>query len=80
MDYYNYSQEKESLKLDEMNIQEMDLYWDKAKEIYFSALKLIVMSGVYSELDQNHYDYMSALDIRNAFEKLRIEIFDQSYL
>ena len=26
--------EKENLKLDEMNLQEMDVYWDKAKEIY----------------------------------------------
>jgi len=46
----------------------------------FMALKLIVMSGVYSKLDEKHYDYMPAIDIRNTFEKLRIEIFDQSYL
>ena len=26
--------EKENLKLDEMNLQAMDVYWDKAKEIY----------------------------------------------
>ena len=26
--------EKENLKLDEMKLQEMDVYWDKAKEIY----------------------------------------------
>ena len=26
--------EKENLKLDEMNLKEMDVYWDKAKEIY----------------------------------------------
>ena len=26
--------EKENLKLDEMNLQEMDVYWDKAKVIY----------------------------------------------
>ncbi len=26
--------EKENLKLDEMNLQEIDVYWDKAKEIY----------------------------------------------
>ena len=46
----------------------------------FIALKLIVMSEVYSELDQNHYNYLPIMDIRNMFEKLRIEIFDQSYL
>ncbi|GIT73759.1 MAG: hypothetical protein Ct9H300mP28_35730 [Pseudomonadota bacterium] len=46
----------------------------------FTALKLIVMTEMYAELDQNHYDYMSIMDIRNTFEKLRIEIFDQSYL
>ncbi len=46
----------------------------------FTVLKLIVMSEVYSELDHNRYDYMPIMDIRNMFEKLRIEIFDQSYL
>ena len=46
----------------------------------FTALKLIVMAEVYSELDHNRYDYMPIMDIRNTFEKLRIEIFDQSYL
>ena len=43
-------------------------------------MNLIVMAGVYSELDHNRYDYMPIMDIRNMFEKLRIEIFDQSYL
>ncbi len=38
------------------------------------------MAEMYSELDQNYYDYMHIMDIRNMFEKLRIEIFDQSYL
>ena len=46
----------------------------------FIALKLIVMVEVYSELAHNRYDYMPIIDIRNTFEKLRIEIFDQSYL
>ena len=45
-----------------------------------TALKLIVMAGMYAELDHNRYDYMPILEIRNTFEKLRIEIFDQSYL
>ncbi len=45
-----------------------------------TALKLIVMAGMFAELDHNRYDYMPILDIRNTFEKLRIEIFDQSYL
>ena len=45
-----------------------------------TALKLIVMAGMYAELDHNLYDYMPILEIRNTFEKLRIEIFDQSYL
>ena len=31
--------EKENLKLDEMSLQEMDIFWDKAKEIYFSGKK-----------------------------------------
>ena len=47
---------------------------------HFTVLKLIVMAGVYSKLDQNYYDYISIIDIRNIFEKLRIEFFDQSYL
>ena len=45
-----------------------------------TALKLIVMAGMYAELDNNRYDYMPIMDILNTFEKLRIEIFDQSYL
>ena len=28
--------QKESLKLDEMSLEEMDVYWERAKEIYFS--------------------------------------------
>ena len=46
----------------------------------FTALKLIVMAEMYSELDQNYYDYMHIMDIRHMFEKLRVEIYDQSYL
>ena len=33
--------EKQNLKLDNMNINEMDVYWLKAKEIYKSSQKLI---------------------------------------
>ena len=46
----------------------------------FTALKLFVMAGMYSELDQNRYDYMTILEVRNIFETLRMEFFDQSYL
>ena len=28
--------EEENLKLDEMNLQQMDVYWEKAKKIYLS--------------------------------------------
>ncbi len=46
----------------------------------FTALKLIVMSEVYSDLDRDLYDYMNIIDIRSMFEKLRIEIYDQSFV
>ena len=35
--------EKENLKLDEMNLQEMDVYWDKAKEIYSINKKILTL-------------------------------------
>ena len=46
----------------------------------FTLLKLFVMTGMYAKIDTNSYDYLPILDIRNSFEKLRIEIFDQSFL
>ena len=32
--------EIESLSLDKMNLKQMDVYWDQAKEIYFSEKKI----------------------------------------
>ena len=32
--------EQESLSLDQMNLQEMDVFWEKAKEIYFTKNKI----------------------------------------
>ena len=31
---------KENLSLDQMNLEQMDVYWDKAKEIYFSEKEI----------------------------------------
>jgi len=41
---------------------------------------LIVMAEEYLDLEQNLYDYMNVIDIRNMFEKLRIDIYDQTSL
>jgi WD40 repeat protein len=46
----------------------------------FATLSLFVSSGYFAELDQELYDYMSILEIRNIFDNLRFELFDQSFV
>ena len=46
----------------------------------FAAMSLIVSSGYFAELDQELYDYISILEVRNIFDNLRFELFDQSFV
>ena len=46
----------------------------------FTMLRLLVMSGNYAKLDLERYDYMSIIDIRNIFDNLQINFFDQSFV
>ncbi|MDP7439835.1 MAG: hypothetical protein QGI53_10370, partial [SAR324 cluster bacterium] len=40
---------------------------------------LLVRAGNFAELDTERYDYLSILEIRNIFDNLRIDVFDQSF-
>ena len=46
----------------------------------FATLSLFVSSGYFAELDQELYDYISILEVRNIFDNLRFELFDQSFV
>ena len=46
----------------------------------FTAMSLIVSSGYFAELDQELYDYISILEVRNIFDNFRFGIFDQSFV
>ena len=46
----------------------------------FTTLSLFVSSGYFAELDQELYDYISILEVRNIFDNLRFELFDQSFV
>jgi hypothetical protein len=46
----------------------------------FTAMSLIVSSGYFAELDQELYDYISILEVRNIFDNFRFGLFDQSFV
>lgn len=46
----------------------------------FAVMSLIVSSGYFAELDQETYDYLSILEVRNIFDNLRFGLFDQSFV
>ena len=46
----------------------------------FATLSLFVSLGYFAELDQELYDYISILEVRNIFDNLRFELFDQSFV
>ena len=46
----------------------------------FAALSLFVSSGYFAELDQELYDYISILEVRNIFDNFRFGLFDQSFV
>jgi len=46
----------------------------------FTAMSLIVSSGYFAELDQELYDYISILEVRNIFDNFRFSLFDQSFV
>jgi hypothetical protein len=46
----------------------------------FTMLRLLVMTGNYAELDHERYDYISIIDLRNIFDNLRFDVFDQSFV
>ena len=46
----------------------------------FTMLRLLVMAGNYAELDHERYDYISIIDLRNIFDNLRFDVFDQSFV
>jgi len=46
----------------------------------FTAMSLVVSSGYFAELDQELYDYISILEVRNIFDNFRFGIFDQSFV
>ena len=46
----------------------------------FTAMSLIVSSGYFAELDQELYDYISILEVRNIFDNYRFGLFDQSFV
>ncbi|MED5404132.1 MAG: WD40 repeat domain-containing protein [SAR324 cluster bacterium] len=45
----------------------------------FTNMHLLVRAGNFAELDSERYDYLSILEIRNIFDNLRIDVFDQSF-
>ena len=45
----------------------------------FNILKLLLMAGDFAQLYNNQYDYLSLEGVRNFIEKLKVEIFDQSF-
>ena len=45
----------------------------------FSTMGLLVRAGNFAELDIERYDYLSIIEIRNIFDKVRFEVFDQSF-
>jgi WD40 repeat protein len=45
----------------------------------FTNMHLLLRAGNLAELDTESYDYLSILEIRNTFDNLRIDIFDQSF-
>jgi len=46
----------------------------------FTAMSLIVSSGYFAELDQELYDYIPILEVRNIFDNFRFGLFDQSFV
>ena len=46
----------------------------------FNILKLLLMAGNFAQLDENRYDYLSIVEVSTFFEKLRVEVFDQSFI
>jgi len=46
----------------------------------FATLSLFVSLGYFAKLDQELYDYISILEVRNIFDNLRFELFDQSFV
>ena len=45
----------------------------------FSAMGLLVRAGNFTELDTEHYDYLPNIEIRNIFDNLLFDVFDQSF-
>lgn len=45
----------------------------------FTNMHLLVRAGNFAELDTERYDYQSILEIRNIFDNLHIDVFDQSF-
>ena len=46
----------------------------------FTAMSLFVSSGYFAKLDQEIYDYIPILEVRNIFDNFRFGIFDQSFV
>ena len=46
----------------------------------FTAMSLIVSSGYFAELDQELYDYIPILEVRNIFDNFRFGLLDQSFV
>ena len=45
----------------------------------FTNMHLLLRAGNFAELDTERYDYLSILEIRNIFDNLLIDVFDQSF-
>ena len=45
----------------------------------FSTMGLLVRAVNFTKLDTKRYDYLSVIEIRNIFDKVRFEVFDQSF-
>ena len=46
----------------------------------FAIMSLIVSLGYFAELDQETYNYLSILEVRNIFDNLKFGLFDQSFV
>ena len=45
----------------------------------FNILKLLLRAGNFAQLDNERYNYLSLYKIKYFFEKLSVEVFDQSF-
>ena len=45
-----------------------------------AVISLIVSLGFFAKLDQETYDYLPELEVRNIFENFRLGLFDQSFV